>query len=51
MKMPKQVAPIARNLNTTAQATDQNGVEASFWGSVIGAVAPVAIDLIRRAVS
>ena len=35
MKMPKQTAPIARNLNTTAQAADQNGIEASVpWGTV-----------------
>ncbi|MGB5970473.1 MAG: hypothetical protein WBG70_19325 [Spirulinaceae cyanobacterium] len=35
MKMPKQAVPIARNLNTTAQAADQNGVEASAnWGRI-----------------
>ncbi|MGB3694796.1 MAG: hypothetical protein WA999_18955 [Spirulinaceae cyanobacterium] len=28
--MPKQTAPIARNLNTTAQSSEQNGVEASI---------------------
>ncbi len=39
-KMPKQTAPIARNLNTTAQASDQNsGVEASIpWGLLAGAI-------------
>ncbi len=37
MKMPKQTAPIARNLNTTAQAADQNAVEASAnWGKIGG---------------
>lgn len=36
MKRPKQTAPIARNLNTTAQAADQNGVEASInWGGLL----------------
>ncbi|MGB5970472.1 MAG: hypothetical protein WBG70_19320 [Spirulinaceae cyanobacterium] len=35
--MPKQTAPIARNLNTTAQAADQNAVEASAnWGKIGG---------------
>ena len=36
LNMPKQTAPVVRNLNTTAQAGEQNGVEASInWSSVL----------------
>lgn len=45
-KMPRQAAPIARNLNTTAQAADQNGVEASVpWPLLAGAAIPAITSL------
>ena len=50
MKMPKQTAPIARNLNTTAQAADQNGIEAArLSSSQTGAIGSVAGALIAGA--
>ena len=49
--MPKQTAPIARNLNTTAQAAEQNGVEASIFGGfrdVLKTGLPIAAELANR---
>jgi hypothetical protein len=47
MKLPKQSAPVERNIPGAA-ISNQNGVEASFWGSVLGGFLPTIIDKITN---
>jgi hypothetical protein len=50
MKLPKQSAPVERNI-TGAAISNQNGVEASLWGSLLAGAAsliPAIIDTIKK---
>ena len=49
MKLPKQSAPVERNITGSA-ISNQNGVEASLLGAVLGAASaiPAIIDLFKK---
>ncbi len=47
MKLPKQSAPVERNI-TGAAISNQNGVEASFWSQLATAFLPTIIDKITN---
>jgi hypothetical protein len=47
MKLPKQSAPVERNI-TGAAISNQNGVEASFWGTAALMAIPKVIDWLKN---
>ena len=50
MALPKQCIPVDRALSTTSASQEGPGVEPSFLGALVGALAPTAISLISKAI-